>query len=219
MYILSTAPIARLYTLHCRNNMSVFCAVSRWNLLMNYVGKQINSVSHKLYLSVYKQCSVCSPLSQKLKNSVEISQSYINLTSSKWKCAVFWATLYIDWPFGPQTCRKWVLSRRLELRRGNSVDRAESCKVCGNNISTRQNQRQWQPRWMVSADVLAALGAHREELAWCIESCHAPTTRAREAYCSCESQMLMKWRVPADKSRFRVIGRPTLVIRIFYTIF
>jgi len=27
--------------------------------------------------------------------SVEISQSYIDLTSSKWKCAVFWATLYI----------------------------------------------------------------------------------------------------------------------------
>jgi len=28
------------------------------------------------------------------KNLVDISQSYINLTSSKWKCAVFWATLY-----------------------------------------------------------------------------------------------------------------------------
>jgi len=30
----------------------------------------------------------------KIKNSVETSQSYINLTSSKWKYAVFWATLY-----------------------------------------------------------------------------------------------------------------------------
>jgi len=41
--------------------LSVFCAVSRWNLLMNYVTKQLNSVNHtKLYWSVYKQCSVCT---------------------------------------------------------------------------------------------------------------------------------------------------------------
>jgi len=39
--------------------LSFFCAVSRWNLLMNYVDKQLNSVNHtKLYWSVYKQCSI-----------------------------------------------------------------------------------------------------------------------------------------------------------------
>jgi len=32
---------------------------------MNYVGKQLNSINHtKLYLSIYRQCSIC-PLSQK----------------------------------------------------------------------------------------------------------------------------------------------------------
>jgi len=36
------------------------------------------------------QCSICLPLSQKYK----ICKSYINLTPSKWKCAVLWATLY-----------------------------------------------------------------------------------------------------------------------------
>jgi len=41
--------------------LSVFGAVSRWNLLMNYVGKQLNSVNHtKLYWSVYKQCLICT---------------------------------------------------------------------------------------------------------------------------------------------------------------
>jgi len=46
--------------------LSVICVLSRWNLLTNYVGKHLNSVSHtKLYWSVYKQCSICLPLNQK----------------------------------------------------------------------------------------------------------------------------------------------------------
>jgi len=41
--------------------LSVFGAISRWNLLMNYVGKQLNSVNHsELYWSVYKQCLICT---------------------------------------------------------------------------------------------------------------------------------------------------------------
>jgi len=35
--------------------LSVFCAVSIWNLLVNYVGRQLNSVNHtKFYWSVYR---------------------------------------------------------------------------------------------------------------------------------------------------------------------
>jgi len=97
---IDTSKEAKLITRHVQQNTTGWpqknCTfVSRWNLLMNNVGKQLNSVNHtKLYWSVYKQCSICPPLSQKLHNSVEISQSYINLTSSKQKCAVFWTTLY-----------------------------------------------------------------------------------------------------------------------------
>jgi len=50
--------------------LSVFCAVSRWNLLMNYVGKQLNSVNHtKLYRWVNKQCSICHPRSWTTRSS------------------------------------------------------------------------------------------------------------------------------------------------------
>jgi len=51
--------------------LSFFYAVSRWNLLMSYVGKQLNSVNHtKLYWSVYGQFSICPSLSQFLNRCV-----------------------------------------------------------------------------------------------------------------------------------------------------
>jgi len=57
-----TAPIARSYTTFLVEIiLSIFCAVLRWNLLMNYVAKQLNRINHtKLYWSVYKQCLICT---------------------------------------------------------------------------------------------------------------------------------------------------------------
>jgi len=85
-------------TLSCRNNIVRFLC----NLLMNYVGEQLNSVNRtKLYWSVY-----------------------INLTSSKWKCAVFSVTLYIAYLW-----KRSHNQRRISVL-NTVLWRKEGCSIC-----------------------------------------------------------------------------------------
>jgi len=116
----------------------VFCAVSRWNLLMNYVSKQLNSAANhtKLYWSVYRQCSVRPPLSHGVitadERYIDTSQSYTFQAGLNY--SLHYASLYRHWTKG-STVKSWSLRVNskccflLRLKDLNAVDECSQWRV------------------------------------------------------------------------------------------
>jgi len=95
MHVLSTTPIARFYTQPCRSNVVRFlcCFKMKFAHELCWHGKQLNSDNHtKLYWSVYRQCSICPPLSQKnIKFGWEFTKLYQSNIKQVEMCSLFWA--------------------------------------------------------------------------------------------------------------------------------